>query len=95
MKRTPSYVASLHRFRSKAAIHLRGASDTLYLTATEARQLGHELIRCADDIASAAFVDSKFPMRDIMPSAAFYEGDPAGIARQSELDESNKRILKS
>lgn len=95
MKRTPSYVASLHRFRNKAALHIRGASSTLYLTATEAWQLAEALKECSISIQESDFVDSSFPTHNILPSAAFYESDATGMTRQSELDESNKRILES
>lgn len=95
MKRTLSYVASLHRFRDKAALHIRGASSTLYLTATEARQLSAALNECAENIGDVKFSDSSFGTHDILPSAAFYESDATGMTRQSELDESNKRILES
>ena len=97
MKRnkTPSYVASLHRFRGKAAIHLRGASDTLYLTATEARQLGAALLECGENILDVRFVDCSFRTHNVMPSAAFYEGSANGMNRRDDIDASNKRILES
>jgi len=91
MKNAPQYVASLHRFHDKAALAIRGSRETLYLTPQEARELGAALVECAANIESANFLGSNYSGRDVMPSAAFYEGSPDGRLRKPELDELNAR----
>lgn len=50
----------IHRFGDYVAISLPGKGETLYLSASEAKQLAKGLNKCAREVGACKFTDSSF-----------------------------------
>ena len=50
--------ANVHRFRDLVALSVPGASETVYLSAAEARKLARALNKAARSVKNERFVDS-------------------------------------
>jgi len=58
-------VAQVHRFHDKVAVYV-GSGETVYLSPSQAAELGGALQKCAVDIVSVKFTNSNFSTVEIV-----------------------------